>query len=483
MRSGRSWFAALLVSFLACLWLGIGLEQYWLGVVPFGLFALYQVLTDFRPIFYLLLFFIPLSTEVYLPGGLGTDLPTEPLMLGLTGIFILHAALHWPRYPARFYAHPIALMLYAHVAWIFLTTLLSDGWLVSIKFSLAKLWYVGAFFLLPGLLIRSPRDVRRMGWIIFWPLLFVAFQSVLRHAGYGFSFADQYKTLSPFMRNHVAYAGILAVFAPWLVWLTLGTEAKSWRRWFFYGCWLFWLIAVYFSYTRAAYISLVLAAGSFLIIRWRLMLPALLAALCGGLILVGYLLRDNTYLEYAPNYETTVAHERFDNLIEATYKLEDISTMERAYRWVAGGNMIPYRPWFGWGPGNFVNFYKGYTVSSFTTYVSDNPERSGIHSYFLMTLVEQGWPGLFLLLVFLGVILLNAERAFHRQRDPARRSAIMAATLSTVVVYAFLIINDMLETDKMGSFFFLNLVVIIAMQAGGSASDHSQPQQEDAAAG
>ncbi|MEL6275180.1 MAG: O-antigen ligase family protein [Bacteroidota bacterium] len=456
-------FALLALFTLTCVWAGVATQTYWPVLLPGLVFVFYQAITDFRPLFYLLFFCIPLSTEVYLPGGFGTDLPTEPLMIGLTGIFLFHAARHGPRYPASFYAHPLALLLYLHITWILLTTLFSPGLLVSIKFSLAKLWYVAAFFLLPGLLIREPADVRKVVWIVFFPLLFVAFQSVLRHATFGFSFADQYKTLSPFMRNHVAYAGILAVFAPWLVYLMLDSKRGNWKRWALYGVVIFWIIAVYFSYTRAAYVSLLLSAGTFFVVRWRLMRYGLALAVVGALVGIASLLRNNNYLEYAPNYETTIAHERFDNLIEATYKLEDISTMERAYRWVAGSNMIPYRPWFGWGPGNFVNFYKGFTVSSFTTYVSDNPENSGIHSYFLMTLVEQGWPGLFILLVFLFAILLYGEWAYHRVKDPIRRATIMAAVLSMVVIDAFLLINDMLETDKMGSFFFFNLAVIILM--------------------
>lgn len=452
------------LALLLCVLTGIATETYWPAGLPLVAFVVYQAITDFRPLYYLLLFFLPLSVEVYLPGGLGTDLPTEPIMIGLTGIFLLHAARFWPRYDARFYAHPLALLLYLHLGWILTTTFLSDGFLVSLKFLLAKCWYVGAFFLLSGQLIRSVADVRRIGWIIFWPLLFVATQSFLRHAALGFSFSDQYKTLSPFLRNHVAYAGILALFVPWLVFLGRSLPRDSWRRLGMYGVGLFWLVAIYFSYTRAAYVAVFLAGATYFVFRWGLVRPLLAVAVAAGLVLVSGLLSDNNYLEYAPNYETTIAHERFDNLIEATYKLEDISTMERAYRWVAGGNMIAYRPWFGWGPGNFVEYYKGYTVSSFTTYVSDNPERSGIHSYFLMTLVEQGWPGLLILLAFLFAILIIGERMYHRQIDPDRRAAIMCVLLSQVVIYAFLLINDMLETDKMGSFFFLHLAILIAME-------------------
>lgn len=456
-------YFALVAFCLLCVLGGVVTETYWPAGIPLVIFVLYLAFTNFRPLFYLLLFFIPLSVEFYLPGGFGTDLPTEPLMIGLTGIFILHAARHWPSYRSDFYAHPVACLLYLHLTWLLLTTIMSDGLLVSIKFLLAKLWYVAAFFLIAGQLIRSPKDVSRMMWFIFWPLLFIAAQSFVRHALLDFSFADQYKTLSPFMRNHVAYAGILAAFAPWLVYLISTRKTRSWAKIAMVAVGFFWLVATYFSYTRAAYLSLILAAGAFFVVRFRLVKPVLALSLLVVVVGVSNLLKDNNYLEYAPNFETTVAHEEFDNLIAATYKLEDVSTMERAYRWVAGGNMIPYRPWFGWGPGNFVNFYKGYTVPSFRTYVSANPENSGVHSYYLMTLVEQGWLGLLILIAFLFGILVYAERAYHRATNPSARAVIMSAALSMVVIYSFLLINDMLETDKMGSLFFLNLAAILGM--------------------
>ncbi len=447
--------------FLGFLLLGLLTGTYWPAAMPLGLFVIYQACTDFRPLYYLLFFFIPLSTEVSLPGGFGTDLPTEPLMIGLTGIFLLHAARHWPAYSFKYYAHPLALLLYLHLLWLFLTSLLSDQWVVSLKFLLAKIWYVGAFFLLAAQVFKRTTDFRRLGWVIFWPLLFVAIQSFLRHATYGFSFADQFRTLSPFMRNHVAYAGILAVFVPWLVYLGSGLRLGSWARRLFWLVGLFWLVAIYFSFTRAAYLSVLLAAGAYFVFRWRLVRPLLAIGTLATIGLVASLVADNTYLAYAPNFETTIAHERFDNLLEATYKLEDISTMERAYRWVAGGHMIPYRPWMGWGPGNFVNFYKGFTVSSFTTYVSDNPEQSGVHSYFLMTLVEQGWIGLLLLLLLLFGALLHGEQAYHRAQHPQQKALIMTALCGMVVIDAFLLINDMIETDKMGAFFFLHLAILV----------------------
>lgn len=469
---------ALLV--VGCLAAAVVSSVYWIAGLPVLIWVIGQAVLDFRPLFWLLLVMIPLGTEVALPGGVGTDLPTEPLAVGLTGLLILHAARYWPEYDHRTFGHPIACLLYLHVAWILVASGLAELKLISLKFSLAKLWYVGAFFLMPLLILRTPRRVTVFAHCVFWPLLFVAVQSLVRHAGYGFSFADQFRTLHPFMRNHVSYAGCLATFTPWLGYLIWERRRKGQAyRWWGMGLGLLWLVAVYFSYTRAAYISLALAGVAYYVIRAGWLRPALFAALVAGAAVALYLTRDDNYLEYAPNYDTTIAHKEFDNLISATYKLEDISTMERFYRWVAGGNMVPYHPLTGHGPANFVELYQGYTNNNFETYVSENEERSGIHNYYLMTLVEQGYVGLFLLLLFMCGTLMIGDRLYHKQTDARARAAIMAALLSLIIVDAFCIINDVLETDKIGSLFFISVAIVITMGTHRSADTGLDKEYRD----
>lgn len=449
---------------MLCLLLALLSGCYWIFALPLLPLLIMAAVMDYRPFFWFLLVMIPLGTELVLPGGMSTDFPTEPIAVGLTALLCLHAAVHWPEYDHRLFLHPIALALYLHLSWIVLSSAFGEVKLVSIKFSLAKLWYVGAFFLVPLLLLTTPRRVTLFVHCVFWPLLFVAVQSLLRHAVYGFSFADQFRTLHPFMRNHVSYAGCLATFTPWLGYLIWWRWRRGLsHRWLAYGLGLVWLAAIYFAYTRAAYVALLVAGVAYFVIRLRLMLLAVPLALAVGLGAAYYLTHENKYLDLAPNYDTTVAHQDFNDLISATYKLEDISTMERFYRWVAGGNMVAYRPVVGHGPGSFVGLYEGYTNNNFRTYVSDNPERSGIHNYYLMTLVEQGYVGLVVLLLFLFSILIYGERLYHGQGDPEARAAVMAGLLSVVVVDAFCVINDVLETDKIGSLFFIGTAVVIAL--------------------
>lgn len=456
----------LVLSFVAVVLLSVfaaaASGYYFLAGLPLVFIGAYLAIVDFKPIYWLLIICIPISTEIQLPGGLGTDLPTEPLIVGLMVLFGLFVLSNLKSLSLDLLRHPLSLILMLHLAWLATTTITSDLFFVSLKFLLAKIWYVVTFFGLSAYLLRTEKDFRQFFWMFFWPFMLVVLIILLRHALLGFSFQGIHSIMHPFQRNHVNYAAALALFYPFMV-IMLGRYERWSKEWIILaGALVIVLIAIYFSYTRAAYLSLLIALGTYFILRWRLMRYALIGAGLAAIVGVVYMVSDNTYLDYAPNYDRTISHERFDNLIEATYKMEDISTMERVYRWVAAGHMTPERPIFGWGPGNFVNFYKPFAVTSFRTYVSDNPEQSGVHSYFVMTLVEQGLPGLVIFLALLVVFFLRAEYLYHALAAfPVRQNIVLTVVLSMTIITAFLLINDLIETDKIGSFFFINLAVFV----------------------
>ncbi|MEO1438628.1 MAG: O-antigen ligase family protein, partial [Bacteroidota bacterium] len=197
------------------------------------------------------------------------------------------------------------------------------------------------------------------------------------------------------------------------------------------------------------------------VVRLRLTKVAILLAVAGMIGGVGYLLTNNQYLDFAPDYNKTISHTEFDDLVTATYQLEDISSMERVYRWVAAGFMIQEEPLYGFGPGNFYSFYKGYTVSAFTTYVSRNEDRSGIHNYYLMTMVDQGYIGLGLYLLLILGMLWYGDQIYHRTKNKERRALVMTILAVLFIFNLLQLINDLMETDKFGSFFFICLAMLV----------------------
>lgn len=439
----------------------IALQAWWLMALPAMLLTVWVTAMDFRPVFFLMLAAIPLSIEVELPGGLGTDLVSEPLMWLLSlasGLWLLR---HGASIDGRFVRHPISLLLLLHLAWTVVCTAGSQDWMVSLKFVLAKGWYVAVFYFLAGHMLQTERDMKAFVWCFFVPLFFIVLMVLWRHAALDFSFKDVERVMGPFFRNHVMYACMLAVFLPFMWYATYWYRKGSATWWWLVAGIGLFLVGINFAYTRAAYVALVAAVGIYWLMCRQLMKMALAVVLVGSIAFAGFVRAGDNWLEFAPDFERTVTHARFDNLLEATTKLEDISTMERVHRWVAASYMIRDRPLLGFGPGTFYFFYQQYTVTSFKTYVSRNPEHSGIHNYYLMITVEQGILGLLFFLSLCVYAIVRGERVYAATREPGRRRILVAALLCFILIDLLMLMNDFVETDKIGSLFFMCLAILV----------------------
>ena len=434
-------------------------ELYLLALVPFIILAIVLIIKDYSVLYYGFWVLLPYSIEFSI-GSFGTDLPTEPIMLGLTLIGIIIFFLRMNTISFKYLYHPICLFLLLHLIWLLFTSLFSQSFTVSIKFFLAKLWYVIPFFFMTFHFIKGQLEIEKIVKLLTIFLGIAVVIVLTRHALEGFTFKASHEVVRPIFRNHVNYSAIIVVVLPF-IWALYSNTKKGIQKRFLIAAIALFSIGTYFSYTRAAQLSLVISLGAYFIFKYKLGKVAVSASLIMAILGVSFLVKNNNYLEFSPNFETTIAHTKFDNLIEATYKLEDISTMERVYRWVAAKQMFEDRPLLGFGPGSFYFHYKKYTLGRFKTYVSNNPEKSGIHNYYLMILVEQGLIGL---LIFLGLIIsiiLYGERVYHSLKDEKEKNYVMACTISTVVICALLIINDLIEVDKIGPFFFLNASLIV----------------------
>ena len=58
------------------------------------------------------------------------------------------------------------------------------------------------------------------------------------------------------------------------------------------------------------------------------------------------------------------------------------------------------------------------------------------------------------------VTLVYGERLYHRVDDPVKKRWVMAMIMVFVGIAVFQIINDLVETDKVGTFFFLAMAVL-----------------------
>lgn len=442
--------------------LSLYFENYILLVFPVLALGIGLIWEDYRRLFYIIFIVLPFSIEMYFDGiGIGTDLPSEPLMLLLSGITILELFKTKISFKFSFIWNPVTLFLFLHLFWIFITSINSESLLISFKFLVAKIWYILPFLVFPIITFKTSEQYEKAYRILYLFLFFAISIVLIRHAFEGFSFAASYDVVRPFFRNHVNYAAISVVCLPF-VWAFLRINkmnniSNKWMMFVF----IVFITGIYFSYTRAAILSMLIAVGAWYIIKLRWVKQSLLISSIIAVIGIIYLSWDNKYMDFAPDFEKTITHTEFDNLLEATYKLEDISSMERVYRWMAGIEMIKDRFWLGFGPGTFYSNYQSYSISRFQTYVSNNPEKSGIHNYFLMTWVEQGLIGFLIFIALCFTLLISGENVYHRSTDERDKYIIMASTLGFIIIFAMCLINDLIETDKVGPFFFLNAAILL----------------------
>lgn len=463
------------LGFSAILLLALGLAIYRQNVYfltfPLILVILGVIFTQYRALYYLLLAAIPFSVEINLPGGFSTDLVSEPLMILLAGGCLGAWVLGY--HPDLFFLkHPLVKLIIALFGWAVFVSIFSVDALKSWKYVAAKSWYLLVFVFLTAALLRTPAAIRRVLSIFGGALALAVGYVLIRHGQAGFMFDSANAVVRPFFRNHVMYGVTAAATLPYGIYLFVRYQGKRVvKTGLGLGCALL-LAAVVFSYTRASWLSLPLALLYYFFIRSRLTRYFLIFGLAGALAGGVYLGIDYRYLQYAPDYEKTIFNEGdLANHLRATYTWRDVSGMERIYRWLAAVRMVADRPLTGSGPSTFYPEYRRYTVSRFVTYVSDNPEKSTVHNYFLLQFAEQGLPGGILFLLLMGYALTLPEKLYHRAHRPEHKNLALAAGLCLFIIAVHLVLNELLETDKIGSLFYISLVVLIRLDDWTKAAE------------
>ena len=437
-----------------------GTGMHYLALIPLGVMLIYTGIINFKILYYMLLVAIPLSMEYNFSGSLATDLPDEPMMIGLMAVTFFYLLSNYKALPTGYFANFLMVALLCHLFWIFLAAVHSVQFVVSFKVFLAKVWYITTFGVLTAVIVRTKDDLKKAFWCIYIPLTILMVQVIIRHAMQGFSFEDINKPMYPFFRNHVNYAAIISVFFPFLLlartWYAAGTFK---RRWLNFSI-LFYIVAIYLSYTRTCYLALLLIYPFYYIIKHKWIKPALAAVTIAAVVFMSHLFQHNYFLKYAPNFEETIYHDDLGSHLSSTFEGTDVSSMERVYRWVAATRMFKDHPWMGFGPGNFYPYYQHYTLSSFETYVSDNPERSTAHDYFLLLLSEQGIIGLAIFLFLTAGIFIYGEKIYHRVQGKDDKLIVLTLLLVIMMVYVNLLLSDLLESDKVGPFYFMSIALL-----------------------
>lgn len=437
------------------------------ALLPIAFIFAFTLYINWKAAYFLFLFTIPMSIHFQLSGSLSTSLPDEPLMWVFTAMFPI-VFLQDPKVLGRrtWWKDPIVIIMTLQYLWMVIAVIYSKELVLSLKFMAAKTWFLVACFILPYYVFRKKRDFNLAFMLILVPTVVTVVVIMIRHAARGFEFYRVEQAIGDLYYNHVEYSAVLSMIFPLL--LIAWPMTRKWRnpivKIIIIGLVLFFIPAIYLTYARAAILAVVFAVGVAIAIRMKLVKLVMPAFYLLVAIIVFAMVKDNRYINFRPNYEKTYMHKNFTEHMVATFRGEDMSSMERLYRWIAAMRMSQDEPVKGWGPNAFYYYYKPYAVSSFKTYVSRNTEKSTVHNYYLYMLVEQGWPAMIIYAILIMVVFAHAQKTFFMLSDPYYRNCV----LGVVMVFAAGFINnffsELLETHKVGSMMYISLSLLIVLR-------------------
>lgn len=440
---------------------GIWIEIPYISSVPLLIVLAIIAIRDYRNIYYLLLFSLPFSLDFSF-GSLTLSAPSEPLLICSTGIWFL-LLLNKRSKIKNYITNPLVIITFLLLILFTFNIFISKEPILSLKFLLAKIWFFAGFIFLPILILTDENKYKISFWCFFIPLMITVLYTIFNHALTGFSFEEVNPSARPFYANHVIYACTLGLSLPFAIAAVGWYKDSKFIKIILISSILILLFAIVTSYTRTTWLSVLAALASVFVFKSKFLKLSFIVAAIGLVVFCYDLVENNNYMKYAPKFSSTVFNrDDFGKHMEATVELSDVSGMERVYRWVAAINLIQHNFWLGTGNNTFYPTYKEYANPAFITYLSDNPEGSSTHNYFLLIFCDQGVFGFSLFLLLYIWSMLSTKKIYLRTENKFTRTLMITCFATLVIFLVHLILGDMVEVDKNGGIFLLILAIIIA---------------------
>lgn len=441
----------------------IASEQYWFSIVPFALLILMLAFVATDKLMWFIVFTTPLSLnlEELEFGGIGMFLPTEPLLFGVMLIFFLKL-LFDRDYDKTVLKHPVTLFVMLNLAWIVITTLTSSLIVVSLKFLLARMWFVVAFYFIGTQLFKSAKNIRTFFWVYTIPLSLVALYTFIHHSTYGFAERPAHWVMQPFFKDHTVYGAVLSMIFPIVLAL------YSFKRYQKYRLILFLMILVFaggivFSYGRAAWISLAVAFAVSLIYLLKLRGSFVLSA-AGLLVLFLGLFWNDLINVLEKNDQDSTSKNLSEHVQSITNISTDASNLERLNRWNSAFKMFQERPILGWGPGTYSFQYAPFQSSEDLTIISTNSGDMGnAHSEFIGPLAEAGVMGAVTFILIIIVFYYRASLLYAKLPRGELKLIVFWIILAFTTYIVNGTLNNFLDTDKASVPFWALIAMITAI--------------------
>ncbi|TNE27815.1 MAG: hypothetical protein EP346_11330, partial [Bacteroidetes bacterium] len=140
-------------------------ENFALMAIPFGLIVVAAALLQLDILMLFVIFATPLSVTLTDKNfNVGLSLPTEPILAGITGL-LLFRFIQSGKVDLKVLRHPIAITIGLSLIWMGITTILSERPDVSIKYLIARIWFIVPYFYLMSQIFKDERKINWFYWL------------------------------------------------------------------------------------------------------------------------------------------------------------------------------------------------------------------------------------------------------------------------------------------------------------------------------
>lgn len=444
-----------------------------LAAVPIALIIVYFAIFSLDKLILFVVFCTPLSInlgsihDVFLEQvGITAAMPTEPIMFGILLLFIL--LMVYDGIDKNIVNHPVTLVILFGLFWMLVTTVTSTMHIVSIKYFVSRCWGVVTFYFLGLYLFSKRKYIYTFAWLYIIPFTIVILYTTIRHARFNFTEKAAHFVVEPFYNDHTAYGALLAMFIPVLAGLFLNRTRSKFSRTMAFVLFLVFIIAIGLSYSRAAWVSIIVASCVFLLLLLRIKLKTIFFGICLTLVAI-YCFRGPILMKLERN--SSQVSQNLNTEIQSISNISsDASNRERLNRWSCAYRMFLDKPYFGFGPGTYMFKYAPYQLSYQKTIISTNLGNMGnAHSEYLGPLAEQGILGMLSFLAIVVAVFILAFTLYYKLEDMESKIIVVSIFLGLVTYFVHGMMNNFLDTDKASVPFwgFVAILVSIDMQQKG----------------
>jgi putative inorganic carbon (hco3(-)) transporter len=437
-------------------------DSYWAVYIPIGIIIFLLYLYSFDLIFWLVVISTPLAVNIRdFDLGFGISLPTEPLLLGILILFLIKLLFDRTLDP-RFLKHPITIAIIINLVWMLVTSITSDLPLVSFKYLIARIWFVGPMYFVGSILFKNIKNAKLFSWLYVGSLLIVIAYTIYNHSIYAFNEEQGHWVMTPFYNDHTAYGAVLALFIPIMFGFGLDKSGSRNLRILSFIILGILLVALFLSYSRAAWLSVALAVVVYLLILFKIRFRWIIGFIV--LFIVFFITFKFEILDRLAKNKQDSSSNVIEHIQSIANISSDPSNLERVNRWQSALRLFSERPVLGWGPGTYQFEYAPYQRSKEKTIISTNAgDRGNSHSEYIGPLAESGLPGMLTFLAIIVLILWIGIRSYRRAENRQVKILSLVTVLSFVTYALHGLMNNFLDSDKASVPFWGFAAIIVAI--------------------